>query len=182
MTKLYFYYSSMNAGKTTSLIQSNYNYIERGFNTLVYITDPLNNDLTKVTSRTGLSISAINLKSSYNVYEDVFNKNKIKKIDCVFVDESQFLTKEQVLQICKIVDVLNIPVLCYGLRTDSMGDPFEGSIWILAYADKLCELKSICFCGSKATMNHRLHESSEKIILDQGMYEALCRKHFLNSE
>lgn len=201
MAKLYFYYSSMNAGKSATLIQSNYNYIEQGHETLVYIADPLNKNTTEIVSRTGLHLKTKSVPKDFDIFKDVssiidffefINKSEQiyineqfindNKISCIFVDEVQFLKKEQILQLRKIVNELNIPVLCYGLRTDYEGNPFEGSIWLLALADKLIELKSICFCGSKATMNYRkVKENSEQIVLDQNIYEAMCSKHFYDN-
>ena len=140
MAKLYFYYSSMNAGKTTKLLQSNFNYNERGMNTILYTFVQDNRfGNSQINSRIGLSAKAY----VFDKYTDMFNdiSSKInKKISCIFIDEAQFLTKKQVNDICKIVDELNIPVLTYGLRSDFLGEPFEGSLYLLLWADELIEV------------------------------------------
>jgi len=186
MAKLYFYYSSMNAGKSTALLQSSYNYRERGMNTLV-LTPNLDDryGIGKVTSRIGLETNA----TTFNVNDDLFKL--IADIDlgsplhCVLVDEAQFLTKGQVHQLGEVTDELNIPVLAYGLRTDFQGEPFDGSKYLLSWADNLKELKAICFCGSKATMVIRLDSDGNAItqgsqveIGGNDRYVSMCRKHF----
>jgi len=187
VAKLHFYYSAMNAGKSTTLLQSSYNYNERGMDTLLYV--PAVDDrygVGKITTRIGLQASAIPFDSEFDLYESVqtaFKKNK--NIKCVLIDEAQFLTKKQVEQLTHITDMLNIPVLTYGIRSDFLGKPFEGSIYLLTLADTLIELKTICHCGKKATMNLRVDEHGNTI--DQGeqiaiggneRYVATCRKHF----
>ena len=153
MSKLYFYYSSMNAGKTTSLLQSSYNYIERGMNTILF-TAAIDNrfGMGKIKSRIGLEAEANIYGKNDNLFEIVDRENRKEKIDCVLVDEAQFLNGDQVFQLTEVPDQLNIPVLAYGLRTDFLGNLFEGSRALLAWADELKELKTICFCGKKATM------------------------------
>ncbi len=234
----------MNAGKSSSLIQSNFNYQEKGLETMVYIpncendnTQNANNTQIEIVSRVGIKLKAININKKFDLYEDVRKKNnslfyirnmiscklnnniedgsttvkdnqatKKTGLSCIFVDEAQFLTKAQVHQLCYIVDKLEIPVLCYGLRSDYLGNSFEGSLALLTLSDKLCEMKSICHCGSKATMNLRKEaeaakaaevsevsevdveefcdvdvegvEDPNQVLLGHDKYIAVCRKHF----
>ena len=186
MAKLYFYYSAMNAGKSTTLLQSSYNYQERGMNTLILAPDIDNReDQATVTSRIGLSAEATTLHLSDNLYRMVERCHQQQPLDCVLVDEAQFLTREQVQQVSEIADQLDIPVLTYGLRTDFQGKLFEGSEQLLAWADNLVEIKTICHCGSKATMVLRIGEDDQ--VIKQGaqvkiggneLYVSVCRKHF----
>jgi len=186
MAKLYFYYSSMNAGKSTALLQSSYNYRERGMNTLVLT--PLLDDrygVGKVTSRIGLEANATSFKTDVDLYELISSKNEEEPLNCVLLDEAQFLTKEQVFQLGEVTDELDIPVLAYGIRTDFQGEPFPGSKYLLAWADNLKELKAICFCGNKATMVIRLDQDGNAItqgsqveIGGNDRYVSMCRKHF----
>lgn len=186
MAKLYFYYSSMNAGKSTALLQSSYNYRERGMNTLVLAPDFDNRyGVGKVTSRIGLETVATTFRSDEDLFRLVAEQSKLSLLHCVLIDEAQFLTKEQVYQLGDVTDELNIPVLAYGLRTDFQGEPFEGSKYLLAWADNLNELRAICFCGSKATMVIRLAEDGSAItqgsqleIGGNDRYVSMCRKHF----
>lgn len=189
MAKLYFYYSAMNAGKTTKLLQNNFNYQERGMRTVMY-TYCLDQDAEgnhKINSRIGLAADA-NLYDSYtNIYDDIRNKLASGDIHCIFVDEAQFLTKCQVYQLCSIVDDLGIPVITFGLRSDFMGESFKGSRYLLTLADELHEVKTICHCGRKAIMNARV--LSDGTIVDCGeqieigkndKYVSLCRKHYMS--
>ncbi len=186
MAKLYFYYSSMNAGKTTALLQSSYNYQERGMNTLVMA--PLLDDrygVGKVTSRIGLETNATSFKKNDDLFEVVQSQNNDDPLHCVLIDEAQFLTRDQVFQLSDVTDRLNIPVLAYGLRTDFQGEPFEGSKYLLAWSDNLKEIKAICHCGSKATMVIRLDgdgkavtKGSQVEIGGNDRYISMCRKHF----
>jgi|TARA_B110000971_G_scaffold55716_1_gene56701 thymidine kinase len=186
MAKLYFYYSSMNAGKSTSLLQSSYNYKERGLNTLVMAPELDNRyGVGKVTSRIGLESDATTFKTEIDLYELILQQHQHKALNCILIDEAQFLTKEQVFQLGEVTDRLKIPVLAYGLRTDFQGEPFEGSKYLLAWADNLKELKAICHCGSKATMVVRLDENGSPIregtqvqIGGNDSYISMCRKHF----
>jgi thymidine kinase len=186
MAKLYFYYSSMNAGKSTALLQSSYNYRERGMNTLVLAPDFDDRfGIGKVTSRIGLETAATTFARDEDLLKLVTTKSDESGLRCVLIDEAQFLTKEQVFQLGEVTDELNIPVLAYGLRTDFQGEPFEGSKYLLAWADNLKELKAICFCGSKATMVIRLAEDGNAItqgsqveIGGNDRYVSMCRKHF----
>ena len=186
MAKLYFYYSSMNAGKTTALLQSSYNYQERGMNTLVMA--PLLDDrygVGKVTSRIGLETNATSFKTNDDLFEVVQSQNNNDPLHCVLIDEAQFLTRDQVFQLSDVTDKLNIPVLAYGLRTDFQGEPFEGSKYLLAWSDNLKEIKAICHCGTKATMVIRLDgdgkavtKGSQVEIGGNDRYISMCRKHF----
>lgn len=186
MAKLYFYYSAMNAGKSTSLLQSSYNYQERGLHTLVMAPELDNRyGVGKVTSRIGLEAEATTFKPEIDLFELIRQKNQQKALDCILIDEAQFLSKDQVFQLGEVTDQLNIPVLAYGLRTDFQGEPFEGSKYLLAWADNLKELKAICHCGGKATMVVRLDENGEPIregtqvqIGGNDSYISMCRKHF----
>ena len=186
MAKLCFYYSSMNAGKSTALLQSSYNYRERGMNTLVLA--PLLDDRYgggKVSSRIGLESEAITFSQEDDLLDIVNGQTKEAPLHCVLIDEAQFLTKDQVFQIGEVTDKLNIPVLAYGLRTDFQGEPFEGSKYLLAWSDNLKELKAICDCGAKATMVIRLDaegnavtKGSQVEIGGNDRYISMCRKHF----
>ena len=186
MAKLYFYYSSMNAGKSTALLQSSYNYRERGMNTLIMAPELDDRYGTgKVTSRIGLESEASTFKPDENLYEVVRSRLLEAPLHCVLIDEAQFLTKQQVFQLGEVSDELNIPVLAYGLRTDFQGEPFEGSKYLLAWSDNLKELKAICHCGSKATMVVRMDEQGNPIregsqveIGGNDRYVSMCRKHF----
>lgn len=190
MAKLHFYYSAMNAGKTTTLLQSNYNYQERGMETLLFI--PAIDDRHAsgiIASRIGLNSEAHAFEKNFDFYDFVNEYIQRHKISCVLIDEAQFLTKVQVLQLTRIVDELKIPTLTYGLRSDFMGEPFEGSKYLLAWAEDLLEIKTICHCGRKATMNARVDESGkvlregEQILIGgNDRYIALCRKHYMNGE
>jgi len=186
LAKLYFYYSSMNAGKSTSLLQSAYNYQELGMNSFLLtaeIDDRYN--VGKVTSRIGLEAGAHLFNQDHNLFELVSERNENEKIDCVLIDESHFLSKEHVKQLGKVVDNLDIPVLCYGIRTDFRGELFPGSQYLLAWADNLNELKTVCHCGRKATMVVRL-DADGKVVSDgdqvviggNDQYQSMCRRHF----
>lgn len=173
----------MNAGKTTSLLQTDHNYHERGMNTVIF-THSIDTRYGKgiVRSRIGLQKNAM----AYDENFDFFCYVKgAKNISCVLVDEAQFLTKEQVDQLSDVVDFLDIPVLAYGLRSDFRGNSFEGSQRLLTIADILVELKTVCFCGKKATMNMRIDAGGNKVVdgdqIDIGgneKYVSVCRKHF----
>ena len=186
MAKLYFYYSSMNAGKTTALLQSSYNYKERGMNTMV-MAPLLDNrfGVGKVTSRIGIDAEATSFKKDDDLFKVVQAEFNNRPLHCVLIDEAQFLTRDQVFQLSDVTDKLNIPVLAYGLRTDFQGEPFEGSKYLLAWSDNLKELKAICHCGTKATMVIRLDEDGNAVtegsqveIGGNDRYVSMCRKHF----
>ena len=187
MAKLHFYYSAMNAGKSTTLLQSSYNYNERGMDTLLYT--PIIDDrygIGNITTRIGIQAQATAIDKNFNLYNSV--KEDVEKnpnIKCVLIDEAQFLTKEQVNQLTQVADFINIPVLAYGIRSDFRGEPFEGSLYLLTWADILIELKTICHCGKKAIMNARIDENGN--VLTEGeqvdiggneRYISTCRKHF----
>lgn len=186
MAKLYFYYSAMNAGKSTSLLQSSYNYRERGMNTLV-LTPELDSRFGEghVTSRIGLQSEATGFLGSDDLFEITRQELAAQTIHCILIDEAQFLTRDQVGQLGNVADELDIPVLCYGLRTDFQGQLFEGSRCLLAWADNLVEIKTICHCGRKATMVLRLDSYGRVIkrgaqikIGGNESYQSVCRKHF----
>lgn len=165
MAKLYFYYSAMNAGKTTTLLQSAHNYHERGMRTLI-LTPQLDDRYGK-----GVVQSRIGLKANGRVFERADDLEAIARgdiaangpLDCVLVDEAQFLTKRQVWELTEIVDKLDVPVLAYGLRTDFRGELFEGSQYLLAWADSLGEIKTICHTGRKATMVVRVDDEGRAV-------------------
>ena len=186
MAKLHFFYSTMNAGKSTALLQSNHNYKESNLKTLLFVPKSIADKSNgKIVSRIGLKADAIIVNDEYEFYDEIIKKQS-EKISCIFVDEAQFLTKKQVHSLGKIADELNIPVMTYGIRTDFQGELFEGSQELLALADNLKELKTICSeCDKKATMVVRL-DSNGKILLEgekiliggNEIYKTLCRKHF----
>ncbi|TDF37326.1 thymidine kinase [Alteromonadaceae bacterium M269] len=186
MAQLYFYYSAMNAGKSTSLLQSAYNYQERGMRSEIF-TAAFDDryGVGKVSSRIGLQSDAHLFSVDTNMFEEIKKLNDESDLSCVFVDESQFLTKKQVRQLTDVVDNLNIPVLAYGLRTDFLGETFEGSHYLLAWADKLFELKTVCHCGRKANFVVRLDENGNPVkagaqvqVGGNDSYESMCRRHF----
>ena len=191
MAKLYFYYSAMNAGKSTVLLQSSHNYNERGMDTLLLL--PSVDDrggVGVITTRIGLKRPAIAVKPSENLYDLVkFQLEKNPNIKAVLLDEAQFLTKLQVQELCHVVDSLRVPVLTYGIRTDFQAEPFPGSSALLALADELIEIKTICHCGKKACMNMRIDEKGQMIregeqVLVGGneSYIATCRSCFNKGE
>jgi thymidine kinase len=186
MAKLYFYYSTMNAGKTTALLQSAHNYRERGMNPLLFI--PAIDDryaVGTIKSRIGLESPAIAFSPQDDLLSCVREYLEKHNVHCVLVDESQFLSRDQVYQLTEVVDRLNIPVLCFGLRTDFQGELFEGSRYLLAWADKLEELKTICHTGKKATMvvrvdddGYALREGSQVEIGGNERYVSVSRREF----
>lgn len=187
MAKLYFYYSAMNAGKSTTLLQSSFNYEERGMQTMLFtaaIDDRY--ETATISSRLGIKNEAYLFEKGKNLREKVEEELKKRKINCVLIDEAQFLSRDQVFELASVADELSIPVLCYGLRTDFQANLFEGSQWLLAIADEIQELKTICPCGSKATMNLRIDEHGNAVKVGASIeiggndrYIALCRKHFM---
>jgi thymidine kinase len=186
MAKLYFNYSAMNAGKTTVLLQSAHNYRERGLTPLLFT--PALDDRHKVgviKSRIGLESKAVAFGPQDDLFEHVQQALGKENIHCVLVDEAQFLSREQVFQLTDVVDRLNIPVLCFGLRTDFQGELFEGSRYLLAWADILEELKTICHTGKKATMvvrvdenGYALREGSQVEIGGNDRYVSVSRREF----
>lgn len=186
MAKLYFYYSAMNAGKSTTLLQSSYNYRERGMRTLVF-TPAIDTRAGpgRIQSRIGLGGDATSLQPGDQLLELVRQEHSTLPVACVLVDEAQFLTRAQVEQLADVADLLRIPVLCYGLRTDFQAQLFPGSAALLALADDLIELKTICHCGRKATMNLRIAanggavtEGAQVEIGGNDRYLPMCRRHF----
>jgi len=188
MAKLYFYYSSMNAGKSTALLQSNYNYLERGMKTILFTSkDDVRDGKNKINSRIGISKKSNTFDGKSNIFTEVQKYHLKENISCVLVDEAQFLTKKHVRQLSRIVDDFKIPVLAYGIRTDFKGELFEGSKYLLAWSDTIKELKTICHCGSKATMVLRVDEKGQVETTGKQLevggnerYVPLCRKHFFN--
>ncbi|MCV2402383.1 thymidine kinase [Marinomonas sp. C2222] len=184
MAKLYFYYSAMNAGKSTALLQSAHNYQERGMSVLL-MTAAIDNrvETGKIASRIGISAEASLFDKNTDIMQLV--KAQPKALSCILIDEAQFLTKQQVYAISEVVDKLKIPVLAFGIRTDFQGELFEGSQALLAWSDKLVELKTVCHCGKKATMVMRVNEQGIPVKEGQQVeiggndrYVSVCRKHF----
>ena len=186
MAKLHFFYSTMNAGKSTSLLQSNHNYKENGLDTLIFLPNETSK-LSKgqIVSRIGLKAKAVIANKEFN-FLNYIKENKTKKLSCILIDEAQFLSREQVRQLGQVADKLNYPVMCYGIRTDFRGELFEGSAELLALADNLIELKTICsLCNRKATMVVRKDEDgkivtkgSKIVVGGNDIYMPVCRKHF----
>lgn len=186
MAQLYFYYSAMNAGKSTHLLQSAYNYRERGMRCVLY-TAKLDDRFQqgKIASRLGINADAAMFDENTDLFSSVNISNEQNAVDCVLVDESQFLSEQQVRQLTDIVDKLRIPVLAYGIRTDFLGNTFSSSAALLAWADKLVELKTICHCGKKANFVVRMDETGKAVtegaqveLGGNDRYESMCRKHF----
>jgi thymidine kinase len=186
MAKLYFYYASMNAGKSTVLLQAAFNYRERGMQPLL-LTAAIDDraGAGTIASRIGLCAPAAMFRPDSDLFADVASAHALSTVHCVLVDEAQFLTRAQVWQLAQVADELGVPVLCYGLRTDFLGHLFEGSQWLLAIADVLSELKAVCACGRKATMNLRIDAEGRAVTSGQqteiggnDRYVALCRRHF----
>jgi len=186
MAKLYFNYSSMNAGKSTALLQANHNYLERGMKTKMFTFSGDNRyEENRIVSRIGISADALPFSKDTDLFLSLTEDKDQREIKCVLIDEAQFLTKEQVAQLGRIVDELDTAVLAFGIRTDFQGELFEGSKYLLAWADNLKEIKTVCWCGRKATMVVRLDKQGN--IISQGeqleiggneKYVPLCRAHF----
>jgi thymidine kinase len=185
MAKLYFYYASMNAGKSSSLLQADFNYRERGMRTMLWTAALDSRSAGQVRSRIGLASGAHLFDGKTDLWAAVSAAHAAEPLDCVLVDEAQFLVPEQVWQLARLADEAGLPVLCYGLRTDFQGALFPGSAVLLGIADALVELKAVCHCGRKATMNLRVDESGAAVkqgaqteIGGNDRYVALCRRHF----
>ena len=186
MAKLYFNYSSMNAGKSTALLQANHNYLERGMKTKMFTFSGDNRyEENRIVSRIGISADALPFSKDTDLFQSLIEDKNQREIKCVLIDEAQFLTKKQVAQLGKIADELDTAVLAFGIRTDFQGELFEGSKYLLAWADNLKEIKTVCWCGRKATMVVRLDKEGN--IVSQGeqleiggneKYVPLCRAHF----
>lgn len=186
MAKLYFNYGAMSSGKSAFLLTSAHNYKERGMGTLILKPEIDTRDsMCEVVSRVGLRQEANLITKDMDIVEFFKYANSKRDIHCVYVDEAQFLSQEHIFQLCKIADLYDVPVMCYGLRTDFMGNLFEGSKFLLAVADKLCELKGVCHCGKKATMVARIDEEGNAVtsgdqieVGGNDRYVSLCRKHW----
>jgi thymidine kinase len=185
MAKLYFYYASMNAGKSSHLLQADFNYRERGMATMLWTAALDSRSEGMVRSRIGLESDAHKFTPETDLWAAVSDAHAASKLDCVLVDEAQFLQSQQVWQLARLADEAGIPVLCYGLRTDFQGALFPGSAVLLGIADALVELKAVCHCGRKATMNlrvdaegHAVKQGQQTEIGGNDRYVALCRKHF----
>lgn len=186
MAKLYFYYASMNAGKSTTLLQADFNYRERGMATMLWTAslDDRGGE-NAIESRIGLAADAHRYDAETDLWARVTAAHAVQPLACVLVDEAQFLSREQAWQLARLADEGNIPVLCYGLRTDFRGELFPGSAALLGIADALIELKAVCHCGRKATMNLRVDADGAAVrqgvqteIGGNDRYVALCRRHF----
>jgi thymidine kinase len=185
MAKLYFSYSTMNAGKSTLLLQASYNYRERGMRTLLF-TSALyaEGGVGVITSRLGISSPAETFAAGDDLYDHIHVAMDESKVDCVLIDEAQFLTPDQVWQLARVADRLRIPVMCYGLRTDFQGRLFPGSSELLAVADVLREIRTICYCGAKATMvvrkgaDGRVLTAGSQVSIEKSVYVSLCRRHW----
>ena len=186
MAKLYFYYAAMNAGKSTTLLQADFNYRERGMETMLWTAG--HDDRSgagRIASRLGLIVEAHAYSPEVDLFAAVAEELKRRKLHCVLIDEAQFLTRDHVLQLCRLSDEVGLPVLCYGLRTDFRGELFPGSAQLLGWADNLLEIKTICHCGRKAIMVVRVkadgtaeREGAQIEIGGNERYVPLCRKHF----
>jgi thymidine kinase len=186
MAKLYFYHAAMNAGKSTALLQAAFNYHERGMRTMLFtagIDDRHGPGMIR--SRIGLSADAVPFAGDTDLLALVAADQATGGLGCVLVDEAQFLTRTQVLQLCTVCDTLGVPVLCYGLRSDFRAELFEGSAALLGLADALVEIKAVCDCGRKATMNLRIDDAGRAVtsgaqieIGGDDRYVALCRRHY----
>ncbi len=190
MAKLYFHYSSMNAGKSTALLQANHNYGERGMSTVLFTAKLDDRDgVGLIRSRIGIDHGALVFADGDDLLETVREEMGRRSVDCVLIDEAQFLSKAQVRQLTKVVDEQNVPVLTYGIRTDFLGETFEGSKYLMAWADEIKEIKAICHCGKKATMNARIDssgrmetEGNQIEIGGNERYVSLCRSCFSKAD
>lgn len=188
MSKLYFTYSAMNAGKSAILLQAAYNYRERGMEVMLWTSghygEASRTGMGEIESRIGLKADAHLYRNETNLYAAIGQQRSAGKLDAVFLDEAQFLTKAQVWQLARIGDDFSLPVLCYGLRTDFQGELFPGSAALLALADDLREARTICHCGRKATMTARMDEDGtvltegNQVSVAKAVYVSLCRKHW----
>ena len=187
MSKLYFTYSAMNAGKSAILLQAAYNYGERGMSVMLWTSGhhgPENAETGKIESRIGLEAEAHLFRSETDLYSAISKRAEDAPLHAIFVDEAQFLNEDQVWQLARVGDEMRLPVLCYGLRTDFQGELFEGAAALLAIADDLREARTICHCGRKATMTARLDENGnairegDQVSVAKGIYVSLCRQHW----
>jgi thymidine kinase len=186
MAKLYFHYSTMNAGKSTMLLQASYNYRERGMSTMLFTAEIDDRaGVGRIASRIGLAAEARLFAPEDDLFETIADHHAHSPVHCIFVDEAQFLSEDQAWQLARVADLLGIPVMCYGLRTDFQGKLFPGSHALLAIADDLREIRTICRCGRKATMVVRLgadgkvvHQGAQVEIGGGEKYVSLCRRHW----
>jgi len=185
MAKLYFSYAAMNAGKSTMLLQAAYNYRERGMRAML-LTSALyaEGGVGMIRSRLGVASEAETFSDADDLFDHIREATQAGKVDCVFIDEAQFLTDEQVWQLARVADRLRIPVMTFGLRTDFQGKLFPGSMALLAIADELREIRTICHCGHKATMvvrqdmQGRVILAGEQVSIEKSVYVSLCRRHW----
>lgn len=189
MASLYFKYAAMNSGKSTQLLQAHCNYTERGMNP-VAMTANIDNraGVGKISSRLGITSDARTFTASSDIYADIAALHAQKKVDALLIDESQFMSRAQVEQCARIVDDLGIPVMCYGLKTDFLGNLFAGSEALLCLADNIEEIKALCWCGKKANMTARVVDgqvarAGEQVAIGGNeLYTSLCRKHFMRGQ
>lgn len=185
MAKLYFSYAAMNAGKSTLLLQASYNYVEQGMRTLLF-TSALyaEGDVGIISSRIGIETEAELYAEGDDLFARIKDHMEESKVDCVFVDEAQFLSADQVWQLARVADRLKVPVMCFGLRTDFRGKLFPGSSELLAIADELREIRTICYCGRKASMvvrqdqHGRTLTQGDQVSIEKSVYVSLCRQHW----
>ena len=186
MAKLYFHYSTMNAGKSTVLLQASHNYVERGMQTYL-LTARLDNrsGTGRIASRIGIGADADTFAPDTDLFARIEQRLSADACACIFIDEAQFLTRDQVWQLARAVDDLRVPIMCYGLRVDFLGNLFEGSAALLALADEMREVRTICHCGKKATMvvrrgadGHALREGAQVQVGGNETYVSLCRRHW----
>jgi thymidine kinase len=186
MAKLYFHYATMNAGKSTMLLQAAHNYRERGMEVMLYVAGHYkrSDEAGYISSRIGLDSEAAMFAAGDDLYQQIAARHASKTVHCVFVDEAQFLEEGQVWQLARVSDLLGIPVMAYGLRTDFQGQLFEGSRALLAIADEMREVKTICSCGRKATMvirrgpDGRVAKEGDQVAIGKDAYVSLCRRHW----
>ncbi|MEM5517951.1 thymidine kinase [Henriciella sp. AS95] len=187
MAKLYFTYSAMNAGKSTILLQSAYNYRERGMQVMLWTSGHYREgdaETAEICSRIGLEAEAHLYRDGLDLFDVIGARKNEGPLDGVFVDEAQFLESQQVWQLAHVADRLGVPVMCYGLRTDFQGKLFPGSAELLAIADQLREVRTICHCGRKATMTARMDQSGTALVegaqvdVEKAQYVSLCRRHW----
>lgn len=189
MASLYFKYAAMNSGKSTQLLQAHYNYAERGMNP-VAMTAGIDNrsGSGRISSRLGINSDARTFAATTDIYADIAALHAQKPVSALLIDESQFMTRAQVEQCARIVDDLGIPVMCYGLKTDFLGQLFEGSQSLLCLADNIEEIKALCWCGKKAIMTARIVDgqvarAGEQVAIGGNeLYTSLCRKHFMRGQ
>lgn len=190
MAKLYFYWGAMNSAKTMALIASAYNYRERGLKVIIFKPKIDNREASeiKIKSRCGIESDAIPYDAFYDFSQIINDLIKFDKIDRIFIDESQFLTKKQVIGLSDVVDNLGISIVCYGLKNNFKGELFEGSKWLFSFSDEIKKISSVCWCGEEAEFNARvingevIKEGNEIQIGGNDIYSSLCRKHWKSGQ